>query len=43
MTAINDTLASDRDRDPDGADGAGGAYLDVEEIVGRAFPSASQT
>jgi hypothetical protein len=36
MAAINDTLAGDRDRDPDGA---GGADLDVEEIVRRAFPA----
>lgn len=36
MAAINDTLASDRDLD--GADGASGTYLDVEEIVRRTFP-----
>lgn len=36
MAAINDTLAGDRDRDPDGT---GGADLDVETIVGRALSS----
>ncbi len=35
--AINDTLAGDRDHDPDGAGGAGRADLDAEEIVGRVF------